>query len=156
MSPANINVKKRKKRSKTCIFILNAYDISLISLTILFQKKLLVTKELQERLVLGKKGVKTPSLNSSKEALKIFQRVKVVLSKILRRPTALVMSQVNATVNSVYTENAFLYFFITSKHYILLLWRKKMQSKDFSGDAFGIPPEVLTGLIFGAMLKFDT
>lgn len=90
---------------------MNAYDISLISLTILFQKKLLVTKELQERLVLGKKGVKTPSLNSSKEALKIFQRVKVVLSKILRRPTALVMSQVNATVNSVYTENAFLYFF---------------------------------------------
>ena len=64
--------------------------------------------------------MKTPSLNSSKEALKIFQRVKVVLSKILRRP-ALVMSQVNATVNSVYTENAFLYFFITSKHYILLL-----------------------------------
>lgn len=122
----------------------------------LVPKKLLVTKELQERLVLGKKGVKTPSLNSSKEALKIFQRVKVVLSKILRRPTALVMSQVNATVNSVYTENAFVYFFITSKHYILLLWRKKMQSKDFSGDAFGIPPEVLTGLIFGAMLKFDT
>lgn len=122
----------------------------------LVPKKLLVTKELQERLVLGKKGVKTPSLNSSKEALKIFQRVKVVLSKILRRPTALVMSQVNATVNSVYTENAFLYFFITSKHYILLLWRKKMQWKDFSGDAFGIPPEVLTGLIFGAMLKFDT
>lgn len=122
----------------------------------LVPKKLLVTKELQERLVLGKKGVKTPSLNSSKEALKIFQRVKVVLSKILRRPTALVMSQVNATVNSVYTENAFLYFFITSKHYILLLWRKKMQSNDFSGDAYGIPPEVLTGLIFGAMLKFDT
>lgn len=90
---------------------MNAYDISLISLTILFQKKLLVTKELQERLVLGKKGVKTPSLNSTKEALKIFKRVKVVLSKILRRPTALVMSQVNATVNSVYTENAFLYFF---------------------------------------------
>ena len=90
---------------------MNAYDISLISLTILFHKKLLVTKELQERLVLGKKGVKTPSLNSSKEALKIFQRVKVVLSKILRRPTALVMSQVNATVNSVYTENTFLYFF---------------------------------------------
>lgn len=100
---------------------MNAYDISLISLTILFQKKLLVTKELQERLVLGKKGVKTPSLNSSKEALEIFQRVKVVLSKILRRPTALVLSQVNATDNSVYTENAFLYFFITSKHYILLL-----------------------------------
>ena len=99
---------------------MNAYDISLISLTILFQKKLLVTKELQERLVLGKKGVKTPSLNSSKEALKIFQRVKVVLSKILRRPTALVMSQVNATVNSVYWKRV-LIFFITSKHYILLL-----------------------------------
>lgn len=90
---------------------MNAYDISLISLTILFQKKLLVTKELQERLVLGKKGVKTPSLNLSKEALKIFQRVKVVLSKILRRPTALVMSQVNATVNSVYWKRVLIFFF---------------------------------------------
>lgn len=111
MSPANINVKKRKKEVKHVYLFWMFMTSAWSALQSCSQKKLLVTKELQERLVLGKKGVKTPSLNSFKEALKIFQRVKVVLSKILRRPTALVMSQVNATVNSLYWKRVLIFFY---------------------------------------------